>query len=265
MTVLVDAGNSRIKWCELCGGELSQVCVSEYASPDRAQAVLTALDAAHAPRRTVIASVLGDSFRQEFTRLVAARDRHQPEFVISERSGYGIGLAYDNPETFGADRFCALVAARRRFHEPCIVVDCGTAVTIDALDAEGQHLGGLILPGLELMRRSLLEHTARISFGSDGDSDDQALFGRSTAQGVRVGARLALTASIDRIVADMGAYSIRLHGSVPVHNIMTGGAGMHMLGYLAARYEFEPKLVLQGLAIIADDSALQAPSRERKS
>src|SRR5680860_356688 len=203
MTVLVDAGNSRIKWCELCGGELSQVCVSEYASPDRAQAVLTALDAAHAPRR--------------------------------------------------------------RFHEPCIVVDCGTAVTIDALDAEGQHLGGLILPGLELMRRSLLEHTARISFGSDGDSDDQALFGRSTAQGVRVGARLALTASIDRIVADMGAYSIRLHGSVPVHNIMTGGAGMHMLGYLAARYEFEPKLVLQGLAIIADDSALQAPSRERKS
>ncbi|MBA2491414.1 MAG: type III pantothenate kinase [Gammaproteobacteria bacterium] len=265
MTVLVDAGNSRFKWCELCGGELGEVYASAYASPDRAQAVQTALNTAHAPRRTVIASVLGDSFRYEFTRLVAARYRHQPEFVISERSSYGIRLAYDNPKTFGADRFCALVAVRRRYHEPCIVVDCGTAVTIDALDAQGQHLGGLILPGVELMRRSLIEHTARISFDSNGDSDDQALFGRSTAQGVKAGARLALTASIDRIVADMGAHIIRLHGNVPVHTIMTGGAGMHMLGYLAARYEFEPKLVLQGLAIIADDSAMQASSRERES
>lgn len=264
MTVLVDAGNSRFKWCELCGGDLGKVYVSAYASPDRAQAVLAALNAAHAPRRIVIASVLGDSFRQEFMRLVAARYRHQPEFVISD-SAYGIELAYDNPESFGADRFCALVAARRRFHDPCIVVDCGTAVTIDALNAQGRHLGGLILPGLELMRRSLIQHTARISFGSDGDSDDQALFGRSTAQGVKVGARLALTAAIDRIVADMSAYIVRLHGEVPVRNIMTGGAGMHMLGYLAAHYEFEPKLVLQGLAVIADESTMQAPTRERKS
>ncbi|MGH8504265.1 MAG: type III pantothenate kinase [Gammaproteobacteria bacterium] len=250
MILLIDVGNSRFKWCGLRDGELDQVCAREYSSQDRAQAVLTALEAVSAPRRIVIASVLGDAFRQEFTRLAAARHGDEPEFVISPRSGHGIELAYDAPESFGADRFCALVAAHRRFHEPCIVVDCGTAVTIDALSADGQHLGGLIVPGLELMRRSLIEHTARISLSSHGDNN--ALFGRSTEQGVKVGTLRALAAGIDRIVADMTAHIIRLRGVASTCNVITGGAAAYLLPCLATEYELAPELVLQGLAIIAE-------------
>jgi type III pantothenate kinase len=249
MIVLLDAGNSHFKWAQLRGGLISDVLSQEYDRQDRAHAVLAALESSDAPRRILVASVLGDNFREQFTRLANAHFGLIPEFVIPRKSGYGIHVAYDNPKEFGADRFSALVAARRGFQQSCIIVDCGTAATIDALTADGEHLGGLILPGLNLMRRSLIEHTARINVGLG--NDDDGLFGRSTAQGVKAGTLRTLVGAIDRIVRDMTAHMIEHCGGSPVKHLMTGGTGNCVLPHLAADYHLEPRLVLQGLAIIA--------------
>lgn len=250
MIVLLDAGNSRFKWCRLQNGVLSEACSKEYDSQDRARAVVTALNASARPSRIVVASVLRDDFRNEFNRLSATQFCIDPEFVIPARAAYGIQIAYAKPEEFGADRFAALVAARRALQQPCIVVDCGTAVTVDALTREGDHLGGLILPGLNLMRTSLTEHTARINVSPDSDGD--YLFGRSTSQGVKAGTRRALVGAIDRIAQDMTNHLVQRCRNVPVKRLLTGGAGANLQPYLAADYHLEPRLVLQGLAIIAE-------------
>ncbi len=157
-------------------------------------------------------------------------------------------VAYTKPEEFGADRFAALVAAHRYTQRFCITVDCGTAVTIDALTADGQHLGGLILPGLELMRRSLIEHTARINVSLANNED--GLFGHTTSQGVCAGTLHALAGAIDRIVNGMTARMLEDCGEDSIEYLMTGGGGAYMLRHLTARYRLEPWLVLQGLAII---------------
>jgi type III pantothenate kinase len=250
MTVLLDAGNSRFKWARLREGSLSDVSSEHYSSYDRAQGVVAALAAIDAPQRLLVASVLGDDFREELKRLAASRLGVEPEFVVPVESAYGIRVAYANPSELGADRFAALVAARWQFQQPSIVVDCGTALTIDALTADGEHLGGLILPGLALLRRSLTEHTALINVGLE--DNDAHLFGRSTSHGVRSGTLRALIAAIDRIVADMTNYMIEHCDRAAVNHLMTGGAGAHLLPHLAIDYVLEPWLVLQGLAIIAE-------------
>lgn len=250
MIILLDAGNSRFKWARLRGHALSQPSSREYGMEDRAHAVLAALETSIRPRRIIVASVLGDDFKESLMRMADARCGLQPEFVTPTPSAYGIRVAYDHPKDLGADRFAALVAARQRFRQACLIVDCGTAVTVDAVTADGQHLGGLILPGLDLLRRSLIEHTARINVRLD--SDYGPLFGRSTSEGVRGGTLRALVGAIDRIVHDMTTYMHEHCGAAPVEYVMTGGAGPHVLPHLAADYHLEPWLVLQGLAIIAE-------------
>jgi type III pantothenate kinase len=248
MIILLDAGNSRFKWTRLRSGSLSDVSSQEYGFQDRAQAVLTSLEMSE-PGRIVVSSVLGGEFKEKFTRLAKARFGLNPEFVVPTKSGYGVRLAYDDPTVFGADRFSALVAARHKFDQACVVVDCGTAVTIDALTADGQHLGGLIFPGLELMRHSLLEHTARIDVGLENNG---GLFGRSTSHGVRGGTLRALVGGIDQVVQGMTAHITEQFGESHVKYLMTGGTGAYVISHLAADYHLEPWLVLQGLASIAE-------------
>jgi type III pantothenate kinase len=253
MIVLLDAGNSRFKWCRLQNGVLSRAISREYGSQDRARAVVAVLETQDKPQRIVVASVLRDDFRDALTTLSTVHLGVTPEFVVPASSAYGVRVAYANPKEFGADRFAALVAARQSLQAPCIVVDCGTAVTIDALTSSGEHLGGLILPGFELMRRSLIEQTARIN--AVPGSDDYHLFGRSTAQGVRAGTLRALVSAIDRITQDMAVHLIQQCGNGPPKRVLTGGAGAYLLPYLAADYQLEPSLVLQGTAIIAQEGA----------
>jgi type III pantothenate kinase len=253
MIMLLDAGNSRFKWARLQGGLLSDVSSQEYGSHHRAQAAASALEASDVPRRIVVASVLGDDFREQFTRVTDARFGLKPEFVVPAQSGYGVRVGYVEPQQFGADRFAALVAARQNFRQPCLVVDCGTAVTIDALSASGEHLGGLIIPGFDLMCRSLIKHTARINFTFQ--SGDDHLFGRSTSQGVTGGTWRALINAINGIVQEMTVYITEHRHESPVNYLMTGGAGSHVLPHLAVDYHLESRLVLHGLAIIAQGSA----------
>ncbi len=249
--MLLDAGNSRFKWASLQSGMLCPTAYGEYKSADRAQTVAAALGSAGISR-IVVASVLGDEFSEQFTRAVSGALGVQPEFVVPRQGGHGIRIAYANPAALGPDRYAALVAARWTHQQPCVIVDCGTAVTIDALADDGEHLGGLILPGLDLMRRSLSEHTARIGFYDS--NNDTPLFGRSTPQAVASGTVRALVGAIDRIVKDMSLFLVEQHDGRAVRLLMTGGGGPSLLPDLATDYHLEPHLVLQGLALIAESS-----------
>jgi type III pantothenate kinase len=224
--------------------------LSEAYAPDSPiDDIMSAVTRLASPSRILISSVLGDDFNQALARSARSIFGVQAEFVSPTRLGYGIRVGYLNPEEFGADRFVALVAARARFKQNCIVVGCGTAVTIDGITKDGEHLGGLILPGLDLMRRSLVEHTARIDVKFD---NEVPLFGHTTSQAVSGGTSRGLAGAIDRIVEEMLAYMHEHCGCSPVMRLMSGGASGRLLPYLAAAYHFEESLVLQGLAVIAE-------------
>ncbi len=136
------------------------------------------------------------------------------------------------------------------------VIDCGTAITVDAVDADGQHQGGLIVPGLEMMRGALLKHTHGVIYDMEADSSVEAdLLGRNTRGCVEGGTLYAVIAFIDRVVSDLRK---ELGGEMQCS--ITGGDAPRVLPLLRGEYRHEPHLVLQGLARLAGSEGAEPAS-----
>src|SRR5262245_16762478 len=152
----VDAGNSRIKW-GLHDGE--GWLVQGWTATSAAAALVRAWAALPRPGTVMACNVAGERARSSIA--AAARRLHAPvRFVVSRGRQCGVASSYDRPGQLGADRWAALIGAWRLFHGPCVVVNVGTTMTVDALDGEGVFLGGMIVPGVDLMRHVLTRRTA---------------------------------------------------------------------------------------------------------
>ena len=150
----------------------------------------------------------------------------------------------DMTSAFGADRWAALVAARHMAPNGAVVVDCGTTITVDAVDHTGQHLGGVIVPGIWLMRQSLAEGTGRIGRVGDGTID---VMSRDTSGAVATGTVLAAAAAVDRIV---GEYQKRL--GEEARTLITGDEADLVMSRSSTAFEKWQDLVLRGLWIAAE-------------
>jgi len=241
MELLVDIGNTRIKWCLLSAGTLT-----EPAALCHAEGQLAALQAAWSalprPDAVRVASVAGAA--REASVVALARDLWGigAAFAQPRQQVLGLTLAYVEPERLGVDRWLAMLAARRRGPGPALVVDCGTAVTLDALDTAGNHLGGLILPGLGLLWSTLFEGTgmSRLPFRSYS-----GLLGTDTGECIAAGALQAVSGMIDRVRTRLGAPGRELR------LVLTGGDAEQVAGQLAYACEQVPELVLEGLALLS--------------
>jgi len=151
---------------------------------------------------------------------------------------------YRQPEQLGVDRWVALIGARGLTSSAACVVDCGTAVTVDALSAEGEFLGGAVFPGLRLLRDSLVRGTAGIP-ANEGDATD--CLARSTADGVAAGTLFGLAGAVERLIDE---YRRTLGATMRV--FLTGGDAPALAARLRAAHTPVPDLVLKGLARIAD-------------
>lgn len=200
MIVCLDSGNSRIKWGVHDGAQwLAQGAV---AHADVEQLARLLLDWPN-PDKVVLANVAGTVAGG---RIREQLGRWSPVFweVTSEFSGCGVTNRYRNPEQLGVDRWCALIGARGMSHSAVLVVMAGTATTIDTMNAEGEFLGGFILPGPELMRRSLARETAALPFANGG----YAAYPRCTDDAIVSGVLEAQAGAIERAflrLADGGA------------------------------------------------------------
>jgi type III pantothenate kinase len=250
--LVADLGNTRLKWASVKDdGELSGHGAVEHATTGLAQALEGGWGRLRKPSRLVVANVAGATAAGVLTGWAVGRWGVTPEVVVAREAAAGVRNAYPEPERLGADRWAALVGAWALCRGAACVVDCGSAVTADALSAEGDHLGGLILPGLALMRRSLLEGTAGVRPVGEADV---ALLARNTAGAVAAGTLYALVAAIDRIATDLTA---ELGGRM--ETILTGGDAARLLPLLGRRWSHVPDLVLRGLAVLADEGAVTAP------
>jgi type III pantothenate kinase len=258
MKLLVDLGNTRIKWCgysrDQCAPSEARVygrsrpLSSIGAAPTTARQIDSVLgeiwSEVEKPSSIVLCNVAGAEIGEQFTGWVTEQWGCPVHTLRSETELAGITNAYPEPERLGIDRLVAMVGARSLIEEPVCVVDVGTAVTLDALDSEGRHLGGLIAPGPEMMMTSLGQ-TGDILLDREGSVSE---FAHATPDAVVSGVMLSSIALIERFVA---ATQRKLGQNVTL--IVTGGAGHRMLSYLKDA-RFEPDLVLQGLAIIAQES-----------
>ena len=148
------------------------------------------------------------------------------------------------------DRWVAMIAAWAELQSSCLIVDAGTAVTLDAIDDDGFHLGGQIIPGVEAMLDSLLSATSDISLvkiSSKHSADDLKMFSRNTAAAIREGSQNAVAGAIERAIRTLQSNSYN-----PTV-ILTGGGASHILGALDEAPLHRPDLVLQGLAYMLEN------------
>ena len=153
--------------------------------------------------------------------------------------------AYTLAGDLGVDRWAAIVGAHHGYPDAVCVVDCGTAITIDLVAASGEHCGGLILPGADMLQKSLLDNTAGIK--SPDVLQPAVLLAHGTRDAVNSGVLYLAAAAIDRIVTEMGVAAGETTGVV-----ITGGDAERILPLLEVAAHHEPDLVLQGLAILSD-------------
>ena len=256
MILLLDAGNTRLKWGLWARGRLEPGTPIDYAGVGLEANLEAALGSIVAPQRILLCCVADDVMNRRMTRWLQNRWAVPLATVVPGRRGCGVRNAYPEPERLGADRWAALVGARRAYPgQPLCVVDAGTAVTVDGLAADGTHLGGLIVPGLALARTSLDRRTGRIG-SAEGDEVDATRpdLASNTRGAVRNGARYQLVALLDRVVGDL-----RSRTGVDVPGVLTGGDADRLFPWLSEPYVQRPHLVLEGLAELAQRGCNQQP------
>lgn len=243
MNLLVDIGNSRVKWALDAGtGELQSGdgCAVQANAPLELGEIWGEITA---PQRVVVANVAGPERQREIEAWARDRGVCAPIFVRAEATAFGVVNRYRVPGDLGSDRWAALVAARYLGAGAACVVDCGTAVTVDALSATGEFLGGVILPGLGLARAALTRNTRgiRATVGSV-----ESCLGRSTADGVSAGTLFGAAGAVERVLEEQMSV---LGRATTVY--LTGGDAPAIAAKLRREAQLVPDLVLRGLAVIA--------------
>ena len=237
MIVCLDSGNSRIKW----GVHDGQAWLAQGAVAHADVAQLATLPGKW-PQATkvLLANVAGAEAAQRIREQLSV---WQPIFqeVKAEAKRGGVTNLYKNPVQLGVDRWCALVGARAQTSVACVVVMAGTATTIDTLDAQGNFLGGLILPGLDLMHRALARDTAGLPFANGHYS----LLPRCTDDAIVSGAIEAQAGAIERAFARLAATDGRC--------LLSGGNAALLAAHLSVPCQVLENLPLEGLRQLATE------------
>lgn len=235
MNLDIDVGNTRIKWrvfdqglVVAHGDQLTEV--SRQATPLE----ITDVDNIQRIRLSCVAgNEIVENLRSQLM------EQFNCPLVLAEVSGSAAGVTcgYKNYRQLGVDRWLALVAAYNKINNAVIVLDVGSAVTIDIVGPEGAHQGGYIVPGLRLMHQSLWQGTDSIKVNTKIASNIESP-GRSTDDAVDKGCLLLLVSTIQSLVAQ---YCCKL--------IVTGGDGLLLRDQLELEAEYYPDLVLEGLGL----------------
>jgi type III pantothenate kinase len=267
-TLLIDMGNTRIKWALLRGavpGRQSALPIGDWPGIARALGKLRRIGSVY------VVCVAGARAERALRALLRRQGLPVPQFIRSSAQLAGVSNGYQDAWRLGADRWVATIGAWHLAgsrHAVC-AVSVGTALTLDVVDAVGRHRGGLIAPGPALMVSALLQRTqgiARRAAGSavraTGKSGRRTIrpLADNTRDAIELGSLVAAAGLIDKT---LGAVRSAL-GKPPVV-MLTGGGALVIAPLLAARHLHVDDLVLQGLACIAREATTQQPPARRRS
>jgi type III pantothenate kinase len=247
MILLVDIGNTRMKWALLRGLRLSRMRARVHdGDPKVLEAIVR-----RAPRgvtRVVAVNVAGARFERALRAATRTRLGLRPELIRSTREACGVRNGYRETWRLGADRWVGVIGARALARaRSAVVANAGTALTVDAVSAAGRHLGGAIIPGAAAMIGALIKGTNGIGKRARGNvASRRRLYAADTASALAAGAQYAAAALIDRAV-DEASRELR---ATPLL-FLTGGAAPGLKAELRHKARLVPDLVLRGLATLA--------------
>ncbi|MDR5736871.1 MULTISPECIES: type III pantothenate kinase [unclassified Caballeronia] len=262
--LLIDAGNSRIKWSlvdETGAAIASGALEHERETSQHDDPALGAWSSLPHPADAWMSNVAGASVQERIERLIDAHWPALPRTVVRAKPRQcGVINGYSEPGQLGSDRWAGLIAARAAYPgENVLIATFGTATTLEALRANGVFTGGLIAPGWSLMMQSLGSRTAQLPT-LDATAAKRALnaaaekphgvFAIDTAAALSSGCLLAQASLIERAWRDL-----RDDWKADVRLVLSGGAADEIAGALDAPYTRHDSLVLSGLALIARDAA----------
>ena len=245
MILLLDIGNTRIKWARLEAGSMGRMDGRVHVDEQLQQALFAAFEGP-APQRVVACNVAGPLVGKALSEFCTERYSLNPEFLISSPERCGVKNGYTDPVRLGADRWAGVIGAYTKFGGPVCVVDAGTAITVDAVDAEGNHKGGLIAPGPQTMRRALADATAGLANLGEGEL---ALFAKDTRSAIWSGGWHTAAGLLERVHALVGR---ELGPNTSF--VLSGGDGSRLSQLLPGKFIACPELVLLGLAKVAEGS-----------
>jgi type III pantothenate kinase len=206
-----------------------------------------------APDAIVISNVAGVALRDKLRRVLPAAPA--PHWLRSSREQSGVRSSYAAPAQLGADRWAALIGAYRLFGAAAVIVNAGTALTVDALTADGVFAGGMIVPGVELMRRTLAANTAGLKRRPGAFS----FFPDATGDAIMSGAINASCGAIERM-----ARFLEDAGQAAPLCVMSGGGAALLVPHLNLEVKLVDNLVLEGLLTLAKDGAPTQRAVQRK-
>ncbi|MFC4763983.1 type III pantothenate kinase [Dyella koreensis] len=249
MRLLLDLGNTRLKWA-LQQGAVWRTRGAVGWDEDVGDALHHAWRDLPTPREVLGASVVDSAREAQVAAVAKALWSLDTYWLRTPAEACGVRNAYAEPQRLGVDRFLAMVAAQASGHSPCVLAGVGTALTLDALAADGRHLGGLIAPGPQLMQQSLVSATSRVRPERPGQVLDVA---DNTADAVASGCWQAAAALIERFTARMTPAL----GGAPLLRI-GGGDAAALLPLLDQPAQLAEDGVLHGLAVWANTHSLSA-------
>ncbi len=248
MKLLLDLGNTRCKYAVLEESGIEKYGAKDYGPFGKLYGVKSLCDQYSEAEGIVISSVLSKSANSQINETLLRDGVSNIFFLHPEVNCFGVKLAYANPGSMGVDRVAALIAVNEKYSGKSCVVDCGTAVTIDALDAKGNHQGGVILPGIAAMQKSLLNDTKMEVNNEKAEFDVMA---NTTENAVHTGCISAVVGGIEYVVNKMASDFDSFDQIV-----WTGGDAELVQAYLSESSQAKPThsietLVLDGLQVVS--------------
>jgi type III pantothenate kinase len=238
MNLLIDMGNTRLKWATAIEFDFMPGTPIANAAINR-QTLIELWQTCVRPNQIAISCVSND--RLYDLVISVANDLWSGIRIIratSEEQGFGVTNAYQEPEKLGIDRWLSMIAGYQLYPKALCIVDCGSAITVDVIDGSGKHLGGLISPGLRLMKEALARNTANLQL-----NETNFPFGLATNTGSAIcnGTFSAACGLIDSVLNTQ---------SDTTQLLLTGGDAAAIAAYISRPAIINPDLVLRGLALL---------------
>ena len=239
MRIFVDIGNSNLKLASFNNGFENAVSI-KYNKESLKDSISENIKKFSAPEEMFCVSVAGDHVQNQFSELCLETWNIVPKYLGVSKSFMGVTNAYEKFNQLGVDRWMAIIAAWNKVKNGVIVIDFGSALTIDIVNSKGKHQGGYILPGEYLMQKTLAINTnIHSEFGNEKFSLEP---GVNTVECIVNGTGRATLGFIVDLYK-----SLNKNQSCKYRCLITGGGAQKYTGYLSIPHEYEPLLVFEGM------------------
>lgn len=239
MILLIDVGNTRIKWRCLDEGAFLGGGQQAHLGNLSSEFLHKIWDSLDVPSSVWGVNVAGKRIAEQISQWCLSNWGLQPEFITSSKHMGSVTNGYHEAEKLGADRWMALVGAGRIIQGACCVADCGSAVTVDCMNEDHEHIGGLIMPGLTMMPLCVSNNTAQVTYSAGTVS----WLGNDTATCLASGAVQSIVGTLLR-TAELMEQEFSSH----INRIITGGDALQLLPWLGNEWRHEPDLIFIGLS-----------------